>query len=303
MNIRFGYRNMEFPSANIIELRDSNALLGDVPALHQRMAADGYLLLRGLIDRDKVLGARETILTYMEEHRSLVPDTPLLEGVMGGRSPQMMGIKGIAHHDDVLDVLEGEELTGFYDSYFGEPSLTYHYKWLRGVGNEEYTGAHYDFVYMGRGSTNLHTTWIPFGDIPINQGTLAMCVGSNHLESFAPIRDTYGQMDVDRDLIEGWFTKDPMEIVEKFGGQWATTDYRAAMSSSLACTPCTPRPPTSPIASASAATSAFSPPLIRWIAAGARMGQATPHRANQCNRWRRLDRCGASEIGKFLIKA
>ncbi len=80
---------------------------------------------------------------------------------------------------------------------------------------------------MGRGSTNLHTTWIPFGDIPVDHGTLAMCVGSNHLDSFAPIRETYGQMDVDRDLIEGWFTKDPMEIVEKFGGQWATTDFRA----------------------------------------------------------------------------
>jgi hypothetical protein len=227
MDIRFGYRNIEFPSADLTELRSSNDLLGDVPALHERMAEDGYLLLRGLIDRQKVLSARETVLAYMEEHNALVPDTPVLEGVMGGRSPQMMGVKGIAHHEDVLAVLEGDELTGFYDAYFGEPSTTYHYKWLRGVGNEEYTGAHYDFVYMGRGSTNLHTTWVPFGDIPIDQGTLAMCVGSNHLDSFAPIRDTYGQMDVDRDLVEGWFTKDPMEIVEKFGGQWATTDFRA----------------------------------------------------------------------------
>lgn len=227
MNIRFGYRNMEFPSADIVELRDSNDLLGDVLALRARMEEDGYLLLRGLIDRAKVLAARETVLAYMEEQNALVPDTPVLEGVMGGRSPQMMGVKGIAHHEDVLAVLEGDELVGFYDAYFGEPSTTYHYKWLRGVGNEEYTGAHYDFVYMGRGSTNLHTTWVPFGDIPVDQGTLAMCIGSNHLDSFAPIRDTYGQMDVDRDLIEGWFTKDPMEIVEKFGGQWATTDFRA----------------------------------------------------------------------------
>ena len=45
MNIRFGYRNMEFPSADIIELRDNNDLLGDAPALHERMNEDGYLLL------------------------------------------------------------------------------------------------------------------------------------------------------------------------------------------------------------------------------------------------------------------
>lgn len=25
----------------------------------------------------------------------------------------------------------------------------------------------------------------------------------------------------------GWFTTDPFEITDKFGGQWKTTDYRA----------------------------------------------------------------------------
>lgn len=227
MNIRFGYRNMTFPSSDIGELHDSTALLGDAPALHTRMAEDGYLLLRGLIDRNKVLQARATVMAHMESHNALVPNTPLLDGVMGGRSPQMMGRKGIAYHPDVLAVLEGEELFSFFSSYFGEPAITYDYKWLRAVGNEEYTGAHFDYVYMGRGSTNLHTTWIPFGDIPVGQGTLAMCPASNHLDSFARLRDTYGRMDVDRDLIEGWFSKDPMEIVEKFGSHWLTSDFYA----------------------------------------------------------------------------
>ncbi len=229
MDIRFGYRDMEYPSSEIGTLRDSSNLLGDVAALHERMAEDGYLLMRGLIDREKVLRARQTVMEHMSEKEALTPNTPVLEGVMplGGRSVQMMGRKGIAHHPDVMSVLEGEELFNFFNSYFGEPSLTYHYKWLRGVGNEEYTGAHFDYVYMGRGSTNLHTSWIPFGDVPVHQGTLAMCVGSHRMDSFAKIRDTYGRMDVDRDKVEGWFTKDPMEIVEKFGGQWLTGDFFA----------------------------------------------------------------------------
>ncbi|MEM7331691.1 MAG: phytanoyl-CoA dioxygenase family protein [Chloroflexota bacterium] len=229
MKIRFGYRTIEYPSEEMGHLRDSSELLNDMPALHERMQEDGYLLLRGLIAREKVLKARQTVLEHMEAKNALVPDTPVLQGVMpnGGKSVPMMGRKGIAQHPDVLNVLESEELTDFYDRYFNEPSTTYNYKWLRGVGNEEYTGAHFDFVYMGRGSKNLHTTWVPFGDVPVNQGTLAMCVGSNHLESFAPIRGTYGRMDVDRDLIEGWFTKDPMEIVEKFGGQWVTSEFYA----------------------------------------------------------------------------
>ena len=229
MDYRFGYRNIKFPSEELGFLPDSSSLLGDTAALEQRMQEDGFLLLRGLIERQKVLKARETVLRYMGEHNALTPDTPMLEGVMpqGGRSVQMMGRKGIAIHPDVLAVLESDTLFNFFESYFDEPAITFNYKWLRAVGNEQYTGAHMDTVYMGQGSARLHTTWIPFGDIQVEQGTLAMCVGSNHLDSFARIRETYGRMDVDRDGIEGWFSKDPMEIVEKFGGRWLTANFYA----------------------------------------------------------------------------
>ncbi len=229
MNIRFGYRTLSYPSPELAELRESNALLGNAAALQERIAEDGYLLLRGLIDRDKVQKARQTIMEYMAAQAALTPDTPVLEGVMpkGGRSVPMMGRKGIAHQEDVRAVLESDELYAFFATYFGESALTFTYKWLRAVGNEQYTGAHYDYVYMGQGSPHLHTVWIPFGDVEIEQGTLAMCVGSNRLPAFEKLKQTYGRMDVDRDQTEGWFTKDPLEIVERFGGQWATTNYRA----------------------------------------------------------------------------
>lgn len=229
MNIRFGYRDMQYPSAELGELRDSSPLLPDMDAIHSRMKEDGFLLLRGLIDRGKVLTARQTILSHMAEQEALTPNTPLLEGVMpqGGRSVQMMGRKGIVQHADVLNVIESTELFDFFEAYFGEPALTFNYKWLRGVGNEEYTGAHCDYVYMGQGSPNLHTVWIPMGDVPVDQGTLTMCPESNHLPSFAKLRGTYGQMDVDRDKTDGWFTKDPMEITETFGSHWLTSEFFA----------------------------------------------------------------------------
>ena len=80
---------------------------------------------------------------------------------------------------------------------------------------------------MGQGSKRLHTVWIPFGDVEVEQGTLAMCTGSNRLESFSKIRQTYGRMDVDRDQIEGWFSREPQEIVEKYGGRWVTGNFAA----------------------------------------------------------------------------
>lgn len=229
MKIRFGNRDMTFPGGELGELRDSNELLNDMASLHQRIAEDGYLLLRGLIDRDKVLHARRRVLEFMDTQQVLTPNTPVFEGVMpkGGRGVPMMGRKSIGHSPDVLNVIESDELFSFFSRYFGEPALTFYYKWLRAVGNEGYTGAHMDYVYMGRGSANLHTVWVPFGDIPVDHGTLAMCVGSHNMASFARVRETYGQMDVDRDQVEGWFSREPMEIVEQFGGQWLTTEFRA----------------------------------------------------------------------------
>jgi len=228
MDVRFGHREMVFPSDELGELRGSSDLLDDPQALRQRLADDGYLYLPGLIDRDVVSRARATILGYMDEHEALTPGQPVLEGVMpqGGKNVPMMGKRAITHHPDVAAALEHPRVYEAFESLFGEPALTFNYKWLRAVGNEEYTGAHYDVVYMGRGSQRLHTMWVPFGDIEPTQGTLAMCVGSHDQPGFQKLRDTYGKVDVDRDLVEGWFSKEPMEITEKFGGQWATTNYR-----------------------------------------------------------------------------
>ena len=73
----------------------------------------------------------------------------------------------------------------------------------------------------------LMTCWVPLGDIPIHQGTLAVCRGSHRDEGFARLRATYGKMDVDRDRVAGWFTMHPREITDTFGGQWLTDDVQA----------------------------------------------------------------------------
>jgi len=61
MQVRFGTCDFGFPSAELRELRESNDILDDAVALRERMAEDGYLLIRGLIDRDKVLAARARV--------------------------------------------------------------------------------------------------------------------------------------------------------------------------------------------------------------------------------------------------
>ena len=172
--------------------------------------------------------AREAIVDYLEENKALVEGEPLMEAVMpkSGKEVRMTGQSAITHHPSALAVFENKRLFDFFRLYFGEEAVTYDYKWLRAVGNESFTGCHYDTVYMGRGSQNVHTVWIPIGNIPVSQGTLAILEGSHNLESFARLRNTYGRIDVDRDMIsEGWFSSDPYEITDKFGGRWLTTEF------------------------------------------------------------------------------
>lgn len=228
MKVKFCRTEVEYPGQKLGELRDSNDLLGDVTAIRKRIEQDGYLLFRNFIDRETVLSAREAIVRHLDDKNALVKGPPLLEAVMPrtGKEVRMTGQSEITHHPSSLAVFENGRLFDFFKSYFGEEAVTYDYKWLRAVGNENFTGCHYDVVYMGRGSRNVHTVWIPLGEIPVSQGTLAICEGSHNLESFARLRNTYGGIDVDRDMIsDGWFSSDPYEITEKFGGRWLTTNF------------------------------------------------------------------------------
>ena len=114
-------------------------------------------------------------------------------------------------------------MMGFFARYYEADVRTYDYKWLRVVGPGGFTGAHYDVVYMGRGTKDLFTVWTPLGDVPLEQGPLAILVGSHRFEK---VRETYGQMDVDRDKVTGWFSNNPMETVDQHGGRWGTHEFR-----------------------------------------------------------------------------
>ena len=88
MRVEFQRKQLEFPSAQFGYLRDSTEALDDIDELRRRIAADGYLFIRGLIDRNAVLKARRVVLEHLREQHALVDGTPLMEGVMprAGRS-------------------------------------------------------------------------------------------------------------------------------------------------------------------------------------------------------------------------
>ena len=230
--IKVGERQLDLGGKYLSDaLRDSSDALHDGAALRSRMAQDGYLLMRGLQNRDQVLAARHRILEFINEQGCLKPGANLDDALVNPdlkRHPHTMGNKAITHDPLVRRVLESKEIFDFFTTLFGKTPRTYDYKWMRCVKQPDFTGAHYDVVYMGRGTqSKLFTVWTPLCDIPLELGPLAICAGSHNSPSFAKVRETYGRMDVDRDRVSGWFANDPVDVIDRYGGQWLTSSFRA----------------------------------------------------------------------------
>lgn len=225
MQVKVGSRDLELPGKYIAaDLRASNDILGDPAAMRARIEEDGYLLIREFHDPAMVLAARRALLEMAAANHDLDPDAPLMDGVI---HPQPKG--GAMRRDFTANstfraLVESPRVMGFFDRFLGGEAMTYDYKWLRFMPTGATSGAHYDVVYMGRGTRRLYTTWTPLGDIDLAMGPLCLCLGSHQFEK---VKQTYGEMDVDRDLVDGWFSNDPVEIVDKFGGRWATTEFKA----------------------------------------------------------------------------
>ncbi|GMH63425.1 hypothetical protein TL16_g03709 [Triparma laevis f. inornata] len=232
-----------FPGPHLGHLRRSTvagsvtgAAVGSTYAeLRARLAEDGYLYMKGLNDRATTLAARDVVLDHFAEQGGVLVGkdvAPRQEGVLEARCgvgcvPFMEGANAVTHHKAVLGgVLESTAMRQFFDGLFGSESRTFDFKWLRGVPTGRFTGAHSDIVYMGRGTPELITSWLPFGENPVEMGTLAILAGSHNLPGFAQLRETYGAMDHERDRLDGtgWLTMDPAEPA-RFGGKWLTADF------------------------------------------------------------------------------
>lgn len=203
---RIGSKRVGFPGPELSELEDSSGAVDET--LRARFQRDGYVFLRGLLPKQDVAAARQRVVSWHEEGAST---KEIRRRARGDRC--------------ILELVEHRALFELSAKIVASPTMTYSFKWVRVVARNTGTGAHCDSVYMGRGSEKVCTVWIPFGDVPVEQGSLAVCEASHRLEDFRRIHQMYGQLDVDRDCVAdtGWFTDEPLELE----GQWKTTDFMA----------------------------------------------------------------------------
>ena len=166
------------------DLADSAGLAGDPVALAARLAADGYLLLRGLLPAERVRATGEMVAATLRAGGWTAAGSPRLRPGAGPRE----AIADPAYRTAVLSLAFQElpylaPLRKVVRQILGLAAFSYPVKVLRAVPPDPPAGrtlgryVHYD--YSVSGVQDMLTTWIPLADVPVAQGGLAVRPGGH----------------------------------------------------------------------------------------------------------------------------
>ena len=214
-------------------MQDSTALLDQPDELRRRFDEDGYVLLRSVLDRQRVLDLRERYFAAFDP-TLLEPGSSPRDGIFSGSTPTGLPDYGTAGHP-AYDLVRAPE----FDTFTSDPALRRvaevlldgdvellprrilrHFDRLSGKASR----AHVDYDYMDHGSDRIVTAWIPLGDCPVECGGLVYLEGSHRVprEQLDGLRSY-----TDRPGDARPISNDLERTAVTLGGRWLWTDYRA----------------------------------------------------------------------------
>lgn len=212
------------------ELLRSDDILYNTSALQERFAQEGYLYIPGFFDRERIQSARTELLNRIGIYGGLDPACPQEEAIPSGKLSVPRGGL-LTQNESLRNVVFSQRLMDFYARFLGGDSRHYDHIWTRVIGPGQGTSPHCDLVYMGRGTQNVMTAWIPYGDVSLELGGL-MILEKSHLQQ-ARLRK-YLELDVDAYCVNrsqarhnpGHLTTNPVTLREKLGGRWLSTAFQ-----------------------------------------------------------------------------
>jgi hypothetical protein len=223
--------------------------IAEMTACQRALQQEGYLYLKNFWNRTDILSVRRQLVEAMEKAALLdpsrdpmiaIPNPSKINRTQDKRTGSATIGTIVDHVPSIKKILFEGRIMDFFDRFLGGSSLHYDQIWYRSINPGLGTVPHCDIVYMGRGTQNLYTAWIPWGDIDLRMGGLMILEDSlAHQQRLSPYLhrdvDTYcsnrpqpDPLDLDtkndRKVWSGWLSENPVSLRERLGGRWLTAE-------------------------------------------------------------------------------
>lgn len=209
--------------------------------LWEQFQAQGYLWLKGLLDRRKVFEFRRRFFAAFVETGLLAPGSDPADGSYGSDTNRhaihkllMEQVRSAAYEAFCL----AEPIWMFHERFFEGAPYLHKRKIVRHTvpGDPNCTGAHYDLVYLRGGTDRICTSWIPIGDTAVEMGGLVYLEGSDawarRMEAdFNAVNPHLSREErvnaFKQGMYGGWVTRDLPGLAERVNARWLVADYEA----------------------------------------------------------------------------
>jgi hypothetical protein len=214
-----------------------------IAALREQLAAQGYLWLRGFFPRQDILDIRARFFERMAAAGTIDRGHGYEAGIFSGTRDKT----GTA-----TKLLMEFVRTAAYESFCFQPRLWQFYE--RMLGGDVYlhkrkivrqtypfdtttTDAHYDLIYLRGGADSVLSSWIPFGDVPLEMGGLCYLEGSDAIgrameadfarrNSKLSVEDRVSAYNQNMSA-SGGIGKDLSALVNRYDTRWLVADFEA----------------------------------------------------------------------------
>jgi ectoine hydroxylase-related dioxygenase (phytanoyl-CoA dioxygenase family) len=225
---RFGY------------LTDCTALLDKPAQLREFMDAEGYVYLKGILDKNKLTEARMVMAERLAAKGQIDTNYPLIECVASSKANVQFMPDLSKDNPALMQVLYDGAMIQAFEKLLEHEVRHYDFTWVRAVAPKRGTPPHMDVVYMGRGTKKLYTAWTPLSDIPLEMGGLLVLershihdrlnqgYGSKDVDEFCEnkVGEGYTKMGGGGNISDGgWLSKDPAKLRTALGGRWLSANY------------------------------------------------------------------------------
>ncbi len=204
--------------------------------LQERMEADGYLYLREFWPRAQVQAVRDSITRQLDALGFLQPGAPSDEARFHGHEVGRAMGNPLNQQDPLLqNLVFGPRIIDFFKNFLGGSVRHFDFVWFRTKGPGLGSPIHCDLVYMGRGTHNLYTTWVPLGDVSLDLGGLLVLEGSHKknaelkpylsrdVDEYCTNREDAADYASGKKWWDGTLSKNAAALQASLGGRWLTS--------------------------------------------------------------------------------